>query len=121
MGSTICTAAFPSAAIASSYFIARCVSIWYGFFIATPPFPGKRKLLLAHQGFERGVATFYDLPGIPQQAAPVRIHNQPLFVVYFSIVFFLAVFYAIFAHQQVAISSKPNCYILLLFFAYRAD
>ena len=29
------------------------------------PFLGKRKLLLAYQGCERGVATFYDLPGIP--------------------------------------------------------
>jgi len=25
-------------------------------------------LLLAYQGFERGVATFYDLPGIPAVA-----------------------------------------------------
>src|SRR5437762_6741625 len=63
MGSTICTAGFPSRpAIASSCFTARCVSIWYGFFIATLLFLGKRKLLLAYQGFEQGVATFYDLP-----------------------------------------------------------
>ena len=49
----------------SNCFTARCASIWYGFFIATLLFLGKRKLLLAYQGFERGVATFYDLPGIP--------------------------------------------------------
>jgi hypothetical protein len=30
-------------------------------------FLGKRKLLLAYQGCERRVATFYDLPGIPRR------------------------------------------------------
>src|ERR1700722_10179987 len=65
IGSTICTAGFPSAAIASSCFTARCASIWHGFFIATLLFLRKRKLLLAYQGFEREVATFSDLPGIP--------------------------------------------------------
>jgi hypothetical protein len=37
--------------------------VW--FLHSDSPFLGKRKLLLAYQGFERGVATFYDLPGIP--------------------------------------------------------
>jgi len=37
--------------------------IW--FLHSDSPFLGKRKLLLAYQGWERGVATFYDLPGIP--------------------------------------------------------
>src|ERR1035441_9905661 len=64
MGSTICTAGFPSAAIASSCFTARCDSIWYGFFIATLLFLGKRNCSQPIKGFERGVATFYDLPGI---------------------------------------------------------
>jgi len=31
-------------------------------------------LLLAYQGFERGVATFYDLPGIPE----TRTYNSLL-------------------------------------------
>src|ERR1700722_8847046 len=70
IGSTLCTAGFPSAAIASNCLTARCASIWYGFFIATLLFLGKRKLLLAYQGFGRGVATFYDLPGISRQNAP---------------------------------------------------
>src|SRR6266705_1321827 len=74
IGSTICTAGFPSAAIASNCFTARCASIWYGFFIATLLFLGKRKLLLAYQGFERGVASFYDLPGIPS-ARPGQVHS----------------------------------------------
>src|SRR5712691_8872535 len=65
MGSTICTAGFPSAAIASSCFTARCDSIWYGFFIATLLFSAKENSLSAYQGWERGVATFYDLTGIP--------------------------------------------------------
>src|SRR5207245_3705281 len=65
MGSTICTAGFPSAAIASSCFTARCDSIWYGFFIATLLFSAKENSLSAYQGWERGVATFYDLPDIP--------------------------------------------------------
>jgi hypothetical protein len=66
MGSTICTAGFPSAAIASSCFTARCDSIWYGFFIATLLFSAKENSLSAYQGWERGVATFYDLTGIPE-------------------------------------------------------
>src|SRR5713226_9654308 len=70
MGSTICTAGFPSAAIASSCFTARCDSIWYGFFIATLLFSAKENSLSAYQGWERGVATFYDLPGIPGRRAP---------------------------------------------------
>src|SRR6185503_16378787 len=37
----------------------------YGFFIATLLFLGKRKLLSAYQGFERRVATSYDLSDIP--------------------------------------------------------
>src|SRR5712692_11282001 len=65
MGSTICTAGFPSAAIASSCFTARCDSIWYGFFIATLLFSAKENSLSAYQGWERGVATFYDLTDIP--------------------------------------------------------
>src|SRR5438309_10360375 len=68
MGSTICTAGFPSAAIASSCLTARCDSIWYGFFIATLLFSAKENSLSAYQGWERGVATFYDLPGIPRPA-----------------------------------------------------
>ena len=64
MGRTICTAGFPSAAIASSCFTARCDSIWYGFFIATLLFLRKRNCSQPIKGFERGVATFYDLPGI---------------------------------------------------------
>src|SRR5712692_11166223 len=68
MGSTICTAGFPSAAIASSCFTARCDSIWYGFFIATLLFSAKENSLSAYQGCERGVATFYDLTGIPLAA-----------------------------------------------------
>src|ERR1019366_5840655 len=55
---------FPSAAIASSSFTARCDSIWYGFFIATLLFLRKRNCSQPIKGFERGVATFYDLPGI---------------------------------------------------------
>src|SRR5437870_11591796 len=54
------------AAIASSCFTARCDSIWYGFFIATLLFSAKENSLSAYQGWERGVATFYDLPGIPR-------------------------------------------------------
>jgi hypothetical protein len=54
MGSTICTAGFPSPAIASSCFTARCASIWYGFFIATLLFLGKRKLLSAYQKASSG-------------------------------------------------------------------
>src|ERR1039457_855789 len=41
MGSTICTAGFPSPAIASGCFTALCASIWYGFFIATLLFSAK--------------------------------------------------------------------------------
>jgi len=37
--------------------------VW--FLHSDSPFLGKRKLLLAYQGCERGVATFYDLPDIP--------------------------------------------------------
>src|ERR1035438_7864016 len=54
MGSTICTAGFPSPAIASSRFTARCASIWYGFFIATLLFSAKRKLLSAYQKASSG-------------------------------------------------------------------
>src|ERR1019366_436322 len=40
------------------------------------PFLGKRKLLLAYQGCERGVATFYDLPGIPCSSAwPLTVNG----------------------------------------------
>jgi hypothetical protein len=39
--------------------------VW--FLHSDSPFLGKRKLLLAYQGCERGVANFYDLPGIPPQ------------------------------------------------------
>jgi len=67
-----CTAGFPSAAIASSCLTARCDSIWYGFFIATLLFSAKENSLSAYQGRERGVAAFYDLPGIPA--------NSPTFV-----------------------------------------
>src|ERR1035441_2894323 len=74
MGSTICTAGFPSAAIASSCFTARCDSIWYGFFIATLLFLGKRNCSQPIKGYERGVATFYDLPGILE----VRSSRKPL-------------------------------------------
>src|ERR1035441_3548508 len=70
MGSTICTAGFPSAAISASCFTARCDSIWYGFFIATLLFSAKENSLSAYQGWERGVATFYDLPGIPWHGFP---------------------------------------------------
>jgi hypothetical protein len=35
--------------------------VW--FLHSDSPFLGKRKMLLAYQGFERGVATFYELPG----------------------------------------------------------
>jgi hypothetical protein len=35
-------------------------------------------LLLAYQGFERGVATFYDLPGIPLRGKPCRIFELGL-------------------------------------------
>src|SRR5713101_7963438 len=73
MGSTICTAGFPSAAIASSCLTARCDSIWYGFFIATLLFSAKENSLSAYQGRERGVATFYDLPGIPYEHGLLRI------------------------------------------------
>src|SRR5437870_12125845 len=76
MGRTICTAGFPSAAIASSCFTARCDSIWYGFIIATP-FSRQKKLLLAYQDFERGVATFYDLPGIPIVAGEAMKFGWP--------------------------------------------
>src|SRR3982751_3085470 len=65
MGSIICTAGFPSAAIASNCFTARCVSIWYGFFIATLSFFLGRKLPEGYHAFGLRVATFYDLPGIP--------------------------------------------------------
>src|ERR1017187_9097420 len=58
MGSTICTAGFPSAAIASSCFTARCDSIWYGFFIATLLFLGKRNCSQPIKSFERGSRYF---------------------------------------------------------------
>src|ERR1035441_5569037 len=58
MGSTICTAGFPSAAIASSCFTARYDSIWYGFFIATLLFLGKRNCSQPIKGFERGSRYF---------------------------------------------------------------
>src|ERR1035441_2182761 len=58
MGSTICTAGFPSAAIASSCFTARCDSIWYGFFIATLLFLGKRNCSQPIKGFEPGSRYF---------------------------------------------------------------
>jgi len=78
MGSTICTAGFPSAAIASSCFTARCDSIWYGFFIATLLFSAKENSLSAYQGWERGVATFYDLPGIPAPSDIEPMHRFEL-------------------------------------------
>ncbi|MBI3473726.1 MAG: hypothetical protein HY013_20415, partial [Candidatus Solibacter usitatus] len=37
--------------------------VW--FLHSDSPFLGQEKFLPAYQGFERGVATFYDLPGIP--------------------------------------------------------
>src|ERR1017187_1771438 len=58
MGSTICTAGFPSAAIASSCFTARCDSIWYGFLIATLLFLGKRNCSQPIKGFARGSRYF---------------------------------------------------------------
>src|ERR1700687_5968306 len=64
MGSIICTAGFPFAALFASCVTARCDSIRYGFFIATLLFSAKENSLSAYQGWERGVATFYDLPGI---------------------------------------------------------
>jgi hypothetical protein len=36
--------------------------VW--FLHSDSPFSRQKKMLLAYQGFERGVATFYDLPGI---------------------------------------------------------
>src|SRR5450755_2055376 len=75
MGRTISTAGFPSAAIASSCFTARCDSIWYGFFIATLLFLRKRNCSQPIKGFERGVATFYDLPGILSSTEPPQILN----------------------------------------------
>src|ERR1017187_2144149 len=58
MGRTICTAGFPSAAIASSCLTARCDSIWYGFFIATLLFLRKRNCSQPIKGFERGSRYF---------------------------------------------------------------
>src|SRR5437870_1793998 len=68
------------AAIASSCFTARCDSIWYGFFIATLLFSAKENSLSAYQDWERGVATFYDLTGIPASMGHIMfgqtlIHN----------------------------------------------
>jgi hypothetical protein len=40
-GNIICTAGFPSAAVASSCLIAGYAPIWYGFFIATLLFSAK--------------------------------------------------------------------------------
>src|SRR5882672_2648933 len=68
MGSTICTAGFPSAAIASSCFTARCDSIWYGFFIATLLFSAKENSLSAYQGWERGSRYFLRTNGHPLPA-----------------------------------------------------
>src|ERR1019366_3791836 len=48
----ICTAGFPSVAIASSSFTARCASIWYGFFIATLLFSPQKKIALSLSGSE---------------------------------------------------------------------
>src|SRR4051794_24323761 len=73
MGSIICTAGFPSAAIASNCFTARCVSIWYGFFIATLSFFLGRKLPEGYHAFGLRVATFYDLPGIPIKVTAVLV------------------------------------------------
>src|ERR1017187_5737276 len=69
MGSTICTAGFPSAAIASSCFTARCDSIWYGFFIATLLFLGKRNCSQPIKGFERGSRYFLRSTGHSQRVA----------------------------------------------------
>jgi hypothetical protein len=44
--------------------------VW--FLHSDSPFLGKRKLLLAYQGCERRVATFYDLPGIPGEIRDTR-------------------------------------------------
>src|SRR5947209_5700210 len=68
MGSSICTAGFPSAAISSNCFTARCDSIWYGFFIATLSFFSAKEN--CSEPIRLGalrVATFYDLPGIPRK------------------------------------------------------
>src|ERR1035438_8315813 len=78
MGSIICTAGFPSLAIASSCFTARCASIWYGFFIATLSFSRQKKIALSlSKGIERGVATFYDLPDIPPAEGAHRFWQTP--------------------------------------------
>ncbi|MBI3470829.1 MAG: hypothetical protein HY013_05685, partial [Candidatus Solibacter usitatus] len=39
------------------------------------PFLGQEKFLPAYQGFERGVATFYDLPGIPTPGMRVDLYG----------------------------------------------
>src|SRR6266446_5568810 len=70
MGSTICTAGFPSAAITSSCFTARCDSIWYGFFIATLLFLGKENCSqpIKPESRESLLSTVY--PAFPFQGGP---------------------------------------------------
>src|ERR1035437_2363551 len=80
MGSTICTAGFPSAAIASSCFTARCDSIWYGFFIATLLFLGKRNCSQPIKGFERGSRYFLRSTGhslMDSTTAPRAVKIRP--------------------------------------------
>ncbi|MGA2574879.1 MAG: hypothetical protein ABSH24_02540, partial [Bryobacteraceae bacterium] len=48
--------------------------VW--FLHSDSPFLGKRKLLLAYQGCERRVATFYDLPGIPLRSSDTRNYTH---------------------------------------------
>jgi hypothetical protein len=76
MGSTICTAGFPSAAIASSCFTARCDSIWYGFFIATLLFLRKRNCSQPIKGFERGSRYFLRSTGHSPNKAKALLKKQ---------------------------------------------
>src|ERR1022692_193891 len=75
MGSTICTAGFPSPAIASSCFTARCASIWYGFFIATLLFSAKENCSQPIKRHRAGSRYFLRSTGHSRSDPPVRSHT----------------------------------------------
>ena len=55
------------------------LNLVWRFLHSDSPFLGKRELLLAYQGCERGVATFYNLPGIPVQTTERYIGSKQKF------------------------------------------
>src|SRR5690348_4933230 len=73
IGRINCTVGFCSVAIRRNCCTARCCSIWYCFFKRLSPFSWQKKPPVGLLCRRLRVATFYDLPGILQTLAKLRL------------------------------------------------